>query len=126
MRKLYFQPGLDSSGVFLNRGLWALQILLSVVFLLAGSGKLAGAEPMVATFERIGLGQWFRVLTGGLEILAAVLLLIPRPAGVGALLLAVTMLGAVLTHLFVIGGSPVAAFILMILAVFVVWGRWTN
>jgi hypothetical protein len=43
-------------------------VLLAVAFVVAGGAKLAGAPPMVAIFESIGVGQWFRLLTGVLPI----------------------------------------------------------
>src|SRR5258708_34863922 len=64
---------------------------------------------MVQLFAQIGVGQWFRYLTGGLEGLGAVALLVPALAELGALLLVLVMIGAVGTHLVVIGGSPVPA-----------------
>jgi putative oxidoreductase len=42
---------------------------------------------MVETFERVGLGQWFRYLTGALELVGAALLLWPGTTAFGALLL---------------------------------------
>jgi uncharacterized membrane protein YphA (DoxX/SURF4 family) len=74
---------------------------------MAGGTKLAGADMQIALFEQIGLGQWFRYITGRLEVLGALLLLVPTTAAMGAALLAPTMVGAMATHLFLIGGSPV-------------------
>ena len=93
------------------------------MFLMVGFLKLSGDPRMVGLFDAIGLGQWFRYVTGSLEVLGAVLLLIPRLSGLGALLLMGVMLGAVPTHLFVVGGSPLAAIILLIVTVVVAWGR---
>lgn len=90
---------------------------------MAGFSKLTGAEQMVGLFESIGVGQWFRYVTGLLEITGAVLLLIPTLAGVGALLLACVMLGAVATHLFVIGGSPLTPLVLLAVLLVIAWGR---
>jgi hypothetical protein len=73
--------------------LWTLQILSAAMFLFAGSLKLTGAPEMVQTFGAIGLGQWFRYVTGGIEVVSAVLLLIPATAAYGAAALAVTMGG---------------------------------
>lgn len=86
--------------------LWTLQILSAAMFMFAGSLKLSGAPMMVQMFGVIGLGQWFRYFTGGIEVVSAVLLLIPSAAAYGAAALAVTMVGAILTHLFIVGGSP--------------------
>jgi putative oxidoreductase len=78
---------------------------------------------MVGLFDAIGLGQWFRYVTGSVEVLGAVLLLIPRLSGLGAFMLVGAMLGAVATHLFVVGGSPLPAIILLIVTGVVAWGR---
>ena|SRR2546422_4137424 len=108
----------------LNIVLWFLQILAAATFLLAGGLKLAGIEPMVALFEQIGLGQWFRYFTGGLEVICAILLLIPTTVAIGGLLLAVTMVGAIATHLFIVGGSAVPSIVLLVMVATVAWYRW--
>ena len=51
--------------------------LLTLAFVAAGLAKLAGADMMVATFDAIGVGQWFRYVTGAIELGAAVLLWVP-------------------------------------------------
>ena len=107
-----------------NVALWALQILTAAAFLLAGFGSLSGYPMMVETFEKIGIGQWFRYVTGVIEIASAILLLIPRLSAVGAALLVCTMAAAVLSHLFLIGGSPVAALVLLCFAAIILWGRF--
>ncbi len=108
----------------LNIVLWILQILAASAFLLAGGLKLAGAEPMVSMFDKIGLGQWFRYLTGGMEVTGAILLLVPTTVVLGGALLVMTMLGAIATHLFVLGGSPVPAIVLFVMVGTVTWYRW--
>lgn len=57
---------------------------------------------MVALFDAVGPGQWFRDLTGLLEVAGALLLSVPRLASVGALHLAGVMAGAVVAHLTVV------------------------
>ena len=103
--------------------LWTLQILSAAMFLFAGSLKLAGAPPMVQQFAIIGLGQWFRYFTGGIEVASAVLLLIPAAAAYGAAALAVTMVGAIITHVFILGGSPVIPIVLLGSTVTIAWLR---
>jgi putative oxidoreductase len=107
-----------------NAALWALQILTAAAFLMAGFGKLSGQPMMVETFDKVGIGQWFRYVTGGIEVASAILLLIPRLTPVGAALLVCTMTGAVLTHLVLIGGSPVPALVLSCFAEIILWGRF--
>jgi len=102
--------------------LWVAQIALAAMFLLAGGSKLAGAPAMVDLFAAIGWGQWFRYVTGAIEISAAVALLIPSAALFGAILLVPTMLGAVTANLF-LGQSPTVPLVLMIIAVGIAWAR---
>src|SRR6202047_5570789 len=80
-------------------GAWALQGIIAAAFLAAGAAKLAGVPYMVELFGQIGLGQWFRVLTGVVEVTGAVALLVPGLASIGALWLGATMVGAGATPL---------------------------
>ena len=102
---------------------WALQVLLALAFAAAGMAKLAGAEQMVANFEQLGFGQWFRVLTGALEVTGAVGLFIPRTAFYAAILLATVMAGAVMSHLAITGGSAAPAGVLLALCATVAYLR---
>ncbi|MEO8027231.1 MAG: DoxX family protein [Bryobacteraceae bacterium] len=104
-------------------GLAAIQIGAGLLFLFAGGSKLLGASEMVATFEKVGFGQWFRYLTGSLEVMGAIGLQFPRTSVYAAALLTCVMIGAVLTHLVLIGGSPAMAAILLLLMLTVVWMR---
>ena len=112
-----------STGKTMNIVLWLLQIAAAGMFLMVGFLKLSGNAQLVGLFEAIGLGQWFRYLTGTLEVAGAFLLLIPRTSGLGALMLAGVMIGAVMTHLFIVGGSPLMAVILLVVTGVVAWGR---
>ena len=107
----------------LTAGIWTLQIASAALFLFSGTLKLSGAPMMVQMFGAIGLGQWFRYFTGGLEVLSAVLLLVPSLARFGALAMAVTMVGAILTHLFIIGGNPAVPIALLAATTTVAWVR---
>src|SRR5882672_2573197 len=81
--------------------LWTTQLLVAGMFLFAGGLKLTGAPAMVAVFDAIGAGQWFRYVTGSIEVGSALALLVPSIAPFGALLLIPTMIGAIATHLFI-------------------------
>lgn len=96
-------------------GLWALKILAAFAFLGAGSMKLTGNADMVAVFDAIGLGQWFRYVTGLIEVGSAILLFVPGLQLIGAGLLAVTMVGAIIAHLAIIGPTAVPAFVLLVI-----------
>jgi putative oxidoreductase len=106
-----------------NIALWALQLVAAGMFIMAGYSKLSGDPQMVGLFNAIGIGQWFRYVTGTIEISSAVLLLFPGLAGVGALLLLPTMAGALLTHAFIVGGNFVPALSLFVVAGIVAYGR---
>ena len=103
--------------------LWIVQGLLTLAFVAAGLAKLAGAEQMVQVFETVGFGQWFRYVTGLIEIGGAVLLWVPGMQLVGAGLLLATMVGAVIAHLTVLGPTALPALVLGVLAAVVLWLR---
>lgn len=101
--------------------LLSIRILVSLAFVAAGLAKLSGVEMMVGTFEAVGVGQWFRYVTGLIEVGSAVMLWIPGFQLIGAGLLVCTMVGAVLAHLFILGPSAVPALILGVLSAYLAW-----
>lgn len=115
------------SGRLGDIALWVLQVLLAVYFAVnAAVPKLVGTDSAVDMFDRIGAGQWFRYLTGILELLGAVGLVVPALAGLAGIGLACVMLGAVLAHLVVpaLGGTLFLPLVLGLLAAVVARGRW--
>ena len=121
--------GVTQGGVDRQRGrvaliaLWVTQVALAIMFLMAGGSKLAGVPAMVSLFDAIGLGQWFRYVTGVIEVISGIALLVPSAAVFGALLLIPTMLGAIVTNLFVVPASPVMPLLLLLGATAVAWAR---
>ena len=89
-----------------NITLWVIQVLLCLGFLVAGGLKLAGDAEQVKNFALIGFGQWFRYVTGTIEIVCAIMVLIPRLARIAAMLLACVMICALIAHLTVLGIDP--------------------
>lgn len=106
-----------------SAALWTLKGLLAAAFLSAGGAKIYGVPMMVENFEHIGFGQWFRYLTGALEVIGAITILIPTIAAFGGVLLSCIMVGAIATHLLLIGGSAVPAAVLLILSGIVVFAH---
>ncbi len=100
-----------------NIVVWILQILLAVQFVF--NGYLLFTDQFVAKFDDIGFGQWFRYLTGVLEIGTALGLLVPRVCGIAALGLAGIMGGAALTELFLVTNGGIKAATMPI--IFTVW-----
>ena len=102
---------------------WILTIVAAAMFLLAGTLKLAGVPMEVQLFDTIGVGQWFRYFTGALEVGGALGLFVPALAPFAALLLAMVMIGAVLTHLFIAGGSPLIPIVLLAITIAIAYLR---
>ena len=65
--------------------------------------KFTGHEDSVYIFSALGAEPVGRIGSGIIELIASILLLVPRTVWVGALLAAGTMAGAIMAHLFVIG-----------------------
>ncbi|MDZ4367501.1 MAG: DoxX family protein [Afipia sp.] len=103
--------------------LWTLKGLLAAVFLSAGGAKIYGVPIMVENFQQIGLGQWFRYLTGILEIVGGIMVLMPPVVAIGGVLLSCIMVGAIATHLLLMGGSAVPAIVLLVLSAIVVFAH---
>ena len=95
---------------------WVLRLSVGVGFLILGAKKFDEASMWARLFAQIGWGDWFRYLTGVIQFAGGALLLVPRTAAAGAVLLGCTMIGAIGVHLFVIdtgiGGAILPAGIL--------------
>ena len=89
---------------------WILRVSVAAVFVSIGTSKFGASSTWVKLFEQIGFGQWFRYLTGVLQIAGAALVVIPRTFLLGIGLLACTMAGAVLIWI-VRFGAPANAII---------------
>jgi len=106
-----------------NRTLWALQILVALVFVAAAAAKLMSVPFAVEEFAQFGLGQWFRYFTAAMELTGAILLVTPRFAAIGGGVLATVMIGAIFADLFVLGDSPIPAGILLVVSSAILWFR---
>ena len=102
---------------------WTLQIVLAMVFLSVGMAKISGVQSSIDMFREIGWGQWLRYFVGIVEVSSSVLLLFGPYATLGAGLLLISMAGAVMAHLWLIGGSIVPALALGVVAGLVMFMR---
>jgi putative oxidoreductase len=82
--------------------LWVLRVLIAALFLFASFMKLSGQPMMVQEFDTVGLGQWFRYLTGILELVGAVTVVTPSVSAFGAALLLLVDVGAFFAQVFVL------------------------
>ena len=80
-------------------GIWAVTLLLALISVLAGSVKFSQAAAWDRMFARWGYPGWFRPIVGAAEVVSGVLVLAPPIAAYGAATMAITMTGAVVTHL---------------------------
>lgn len=87
----------------LTIALWALRLIASVILLQTLFFKFSASEESVYIFSTIGMEPWGRIGTGVMELIAAILILIPRITAVGALLAIGLMSGALFFHLTKLG-----------------------
>jgi putative oxidoreductase len=106
----------------LSVALWAAQILLAFGFVSGGWLKLSGDPVMVDLFDTIGIGQWFRIVVGALEVAGGLGLLVPRLTGLAARGLVALLVGAAVTNVL-LGLFPWVPFAYLVVAAFIAWGR---
>ncbi len=82
---------------------WSVRVVAALILLQTLYFKFTGAEESVLIFSTLGAEPWGRYASGLAELAAALLLLVPRTAWVGATVGAGVMLGAIGTHLTVLG-----------------------
>jgi len=81
----------------------ALRVLAAVIMLQTLYFKFTGQPESVYIFSKVGVEPWGRIATGIAELVASVLLLVPATTVIGALMGIGIMLGALATHLFILG-----------------------
>jgi len=118
----------------MNVVLWILQVLLALLFLIAGIPKLylPVSAMTSASPDAIHLPGWFIRFIGVCEVLGAFGLILPGVfrnrqylTTLAALGLAVIMIGAIITS--VIGeplGMAIVPLVTLLLLLFVAYGRW--
>ena len=106
-------PSFDITG-------WVLRISAAILFVGVGWSKFDADSYWVKLFVAIGLGDWFRYLTGVLQTVGGVLYLAPKTVPLAAAVTGSTMVGAILVHLFVLGTGIGGAVIPAIVLAFVV------
>lgn len=82
---------------------WIARVAAAVIMLQTLYFKFTGADESVYIFTRLGMEPWGRIGTGVAELLASVLILISPTAWIGAGLALGLMVGAIGSHLTVLG-----------------------
>ena len=86
-----------------SKFIFLLRILVAVIFLQTLFLKFTGAKESVYIFSTLGIEPWGRWLSGFAELIASILILVPQTQVLGALLAAGAMMGAITSHLLVLG-----------------------
>lgn len=82
---------------------WACQIAAAIILFQTLLFKFTSAPESIYIFEQVGMEPFGRYASGVVELIAGVLLLIPRLSWVGAGIALSVMLGAIASHLTVLG-----------------------
>jgi uncharacterized membrane protein YphA (DoxX/SURF4 family) len=77
-----------------------MAIFLAYVFSQQGIAKFSPTSGWATAFRAWHYPDWFRVAVGVVEVMAAALVLIPRTAFAGGVLIATVMLGGMGTHVW--------------------------
>lgn len=85
--------------------IWAARIIAAAILLQTLFFKFTGAEESKYIFTQLGAEPWGRIGSGVVELIASILILIPKTTWVGALMGLGTMTGAILSHIFILGIS---------------------
>src|SRR5256885_2545348 len=82
---------------------WICRVAAAVILLQTLFFKFTAAPESVYIFTKVGLEPWGRIGSGVSELIAAILILIPRTTWLGASLALAVMAGAIFSHLTVLG-----------------------
>lgn len=86
-----------------NPILWICRIIAALIMLQTLYFKFSGAPESIHIFTAVDMEPYGRYATGIAELIASVLILIPRTSLYGAFLALLIMLGAIASHIFVLG-----------------------
>jgi uncharacterized membrane protein YphA (DoxX/SURF4 family) len=82
---------------------WAARVVVAVILLQTLFFKFTGAKESVYIFSTLGAEPWGRIGSGVVELIASILLLLPKTTALGALLTLGTAFGAISSHLTKLG-----------------------
>jgi uncharacterized membrane protein YphA (DoxX/SURF4 family) len=82
---------------------WISRLIAALIMLQTLFYKFSGAEESIEIFSRLGVEPLGRYFAGFAELVASLLILVPRTSVYGALMAIGIMLGAIMSHIFVLG-----------------------
>jgi len=83
--------------------IWIIKLVAVIILVQTLFFKFTGAEESVYIFSKLGAEPFGRIGSGVIELIASILILIPRTTLLGALIGMGTMLGAIVSHLLILG-----------------------
>lgn len=82
---------------------WALRLIAAIIMLQTLFFKFTAAPESVYIFTKLDMEPWGRIGIGCMELVAAILIIIPRTTGIGALIAVGLMSGALFFHITKLG-----------------------
>ena len=83
--------------------IWIIKLVAVIILVQTLFFKFTGAEESVYIFSKLGAEPFGLIGSGVIELIASILILIPRTTLLGALIGMGTMLGAIVSHLLILG-----------------------
>lgn len=82
---------------------WIIKLIAVVILLQTLYFKFSGTEESIYIFTKLGIEPYGRIGSGIVELIASILILIPKTTLIGAILGLGTMFGAIFSHIFALG-----------------------
>lgn len=82
---------------------WLLRLVPVIILLQTLFFKFTAHPDSVAIFSQLHAEPFGRIISGILELITAVLILNPKTTFLGAVLGFITMIGAIASHIFILG-----------------------
>lgn len=108
---------------------WVPRVIAAVILLQTLYFKFTGAPEAIKIFTALGVEPWGRITLGIIELITALLILIPTTSTIGALIGIGLMIGAIVIHITVLGISSSGdggllfglAWVVLICSIFIVY-----
>ncbi len=82
---------------------WGLRLVAAVILLQTLFFKFTAAPESVYIFTKVGAEPWGRIGSGVVELIAAVLLLVPGTVWLGSIVALGVIAGSIVSHLTILG-----------------------
>lgn len=83
--------------------IWIVKLAVVIILVQTLYFKFSAAEESVYIFTTLGIEPYGRIGSGIAELIASILILMPRTTLLGALIGCGVMIGAIFSHIFILG-----------------------